>query len=126
MSDKKDNKKNNLLEAKISNLDTLQAVFIMGVGAAKADGKVEDAEIEQLESISAMMGHEKEFVHAFAYFEQFEDSENAIQLAILALKKSAPSAKLAAILLMEAVLAEGGLNKAENDFYNKVVNQILD
>ena len=121
-----ENKKNNKLDAKSSRLDSLQAVYIMGVGAAKADGKVDEAEIEQLESISSMLGHEEQFTHAFEYFDQFQDNDDAIKLAIGALKKSQPAAKLAAILLMEVILAEGDINKAEDLFYQQVVNEIID
>ena len=56
--------------------------------------------------------------------ELFEDNEDAVNLAITALGKATPSAKLAALLLMETVPAEDGVNKEENAFYEKVLGKI--
>lgn len=120
MSDKKKNK----LEAKISRLDSLQAAYVMGICAAKADGKVEDAEIAELESISALLGQEQSLKDAYSYVELFQENDDAISLAITALEKSQPVAKLAAVLLMENVLAHGDINKEEDEFYQRVMSKI--
>ena len=95
-----------------------------GVCAAKADGKVEDAEIAELESISALLGQEQSLKDAYSYVELFQENDDAISLAITALEKSQPVAKLAAVLLMENVLAHGDINKEEDKFYQRVMSKI--
>ena len=121
MSDKK---KGNKIDTKISRLDALQAAYVMGVGAARADGVVEQSELNELTDIAGVLGHEEALDDAFSFMELFEDNEDAVNLAITALEKSTPSAKLAALLLMETVLAEDGVNKEENAFYEKVLGKI--
>ncbi len=121
MSDKK---KGNKIDTKISRLDALQAAYVMGVGAARADGVVELSELNELTDIAGVLGHEEALDDAFSFMELFEDNEDAVNLAITALEKSTPSAKLAALLLMETVLAEDGVNKEENAFYEKVLGKI--
>ena len=121
MSDKK---KGNKIDTKISRLDALQAAYVMGVGAARADGIVEQSELNELTDIAGVLGHEEALDDAFSFMELFEDNEDAVNLAITALEKSTPSAKLAALLLMETVLAEDGVNKEENAFYEKVLGKI--
>ena len=121
MSDKK---KGNKIDTKISRLDALQAAYVMGVGAARADGVVEQSELNELTDIAGVLGHEEALDDAFSFMELFEDNEDAVNLAVTALEKSTPSAKLAALLLMEIVLAEDGVNKEENAFYEKVLSKI--
>lgn len=121
MSDKK---KGNKIDTKISRLDALQAAYVMGVGAARADGVVEQSELNELTDIAGVLGHEEALDDAFSFMELFEDNEDAVNLAITALEKATPSAKLAALLLMETVLAEDGVNKEENAFYEKVLGKI--
>jgi|TARA_A100001035_G_scaffold247350_1_gene216817 hypothetical protein len=121
MSDKK---KGNKIDTKVSRLDALQAAYVMGVGAARADGVVEQSELNELTDIAGVLGHEEALDDAFSFMELFEDNEDAVNLAVTALEKSTPSAKLAALLLMEIVLAEDGVNKEENAFYEKVLSKI--
>ena len=121
MSDKK---KGNKIDTKVSRLDALQAAYVMGVGAARADGVVELSELNELTDIAGVLGHEEALDDAFSFMELFDDNEDAVNLAITALEKATPSAKLAALLLMETVLAEDGVNKEENAFYEKVLGKI--
>ena len=118
------NKKKNKIDAKVSRLDALQAAYVMGVGAARADGIVEQSELNELTDIAGVLGHEEALEDAFSFMELFEDNDSAVNLAITALEKSTPTAKLAALLLMETVLADDGVNKEENKFYEKVLGQI--
>ena len=121
MSDKK---KGNKIDTKVSRLDALQAAYVMGVGAARADGVVEQSELNELTDIAGVLGHEEALDDAFSFMELFEDNEDAVNLAVTALEKSTPSAKLAALLLMEIVLAEDGVNKEENAFYENLLSKI--
>tara|TARA_B100000686_G_C16090620_1_gene618401 strand:- start:134 stop:505 length:372 start_codon:yes stop_codon:yes gene_type:complete len=120
MNDKKKNK----IETKINRLDSLQAAYVMAICAAKADGKVEEAEIEDIHSICELLGHDEALNDAYSYVELFQENDDAINLAITALEKSPPVASLAAIMLMESVLAQNGLNKEENEFYEKVLQRV--
>ena len=118
------NKKKNKIETKINRLDSLQAAYVMAICAAKADGKVEEAEIEDIHSICELLGHDEALNDAYSYVELFQENDDAINLAITALEKSPPVASLAAIMLMESVLAQNGLNKEENEFYEKVLQRV--
>ena len=120
MNDKKKNK----IETTIRRLDSLQAAYVMAICAAKADGKVEDAEIEDIHSISELLGHDEALKDAYSYVELFQENDDAISLAITALEKAPPVASLAAVMLMESVLAQEGFNKEENEFYEKVIGRI--
>ena len=89
MSDKK---KGNKIDTKVSRLDALQAAYVMGVGAARADGVVEQSELNELTDIAGVLGHEEALDDAFSFMELFEDNEDAVNLAVTALEKSTPSA----------------------------------
>mgnify|MGYP001391527861 CR=1 FL=1 len=121
MSKKKGNK---LETSSESYLTELEAVYIMGIGAAKADGKLEDLELTTLKEVSEIFGEEKQLEDAYEYFEAFEESDSAINLAIEALGKNDPSAKVAAVLLMQKVLEIGGMNQAESAFYKRVIDKL--
>ena len=116
--------KKNKIDASIKRLDSLQAAYVMAMCAAKADGKIEDAEIEDITSISNLLGHSDALNDAISYVELFQENDDAISLAITALEKSPPVASLAAVLLMESVLSQNGFNKEESDFYEQVLNRV--
>jgi hypothetical protein len=107
-----------------SYLTELEAVYIMGIGAAKADGKLEDSELATLKEVSEIFGEEKQLENAYEYFEAFEESDSAINLAIEVLGKNDPSAKVAAVLLMQKVLEVGGMNQEESAFYKRVTDKL--
>jgi len=112
------------LETTERHLTPNVAIYVMAIGAARADNVEEESEINAIKEVASVFGHETHYEDASAYFSEFHSNENAIGGAIKVLKDGNPSAKLAAVVFMKYVLGVDGISQEESAFYNKVVDQI--
>ena len=112
------------LETTARHLTPNVAIYVMAIGAARADNVEEESEINAIKEIASVFGHETHYEDASAYFSEFHSNEKAIGGAINVLKEGNPSAKLAAVVFMKYVLGVDGISQEESAFDNKVVDQI--
>lgn len=113
------------LTTKNKTMSDLEAIYIMALGAAKADNVLKDSEIDQIKSISNLFGHAEYFEHAMDYFDAFEDNDSAINGAVQVIKNSTKSSKLAAVIFMKYILQVDGMNEDESKFFLKVSEDLV-
>lgn len=107
-----------------SYMTETEAAFIAALGAARADGIVEQSEHRSLTEIAEITGQGAELAHAEQYFEALKDNDNAMDGALSVLSKGSDVGKLAAATFMKLVLDKDGSNEAENVFFTKAVEHL--
>ena len=112
------------IESEQSRMSAVEAAYIAALGAAKADGIVEESEKLGLEGIASMLGQESALAHAIDYFEALNDNDNAMNGALKVVAEGSQEGKLAAIVFMKYILQKDGMSNAENEFFQKAIGAI--
>ena len=121
MNDKKNRKS---VDASQVMMSPVQAIYIAALGAARADGHVDEAETLGLKAIASLQGQEQELDYALSYYESLKDSENAINGALSVVKEAGESTKLAAIVFMKYILEKSGESEEESNFFENAIKQL--
>lgn len=109
------------VETSQNRMTPIEAVYILALGAARADGVVDDAEILGLKSISDIQGHSQYLDYALSYYEALKDNENAINGALSVIAESGESYKMAAIVFMKYILEKSGESEEESKFFSNAL-----
>jgi len=113
------------LESAELRMTPIEAVYILALGAARADGIVDEAETLGLKSIAAIQGHEKYLEYALSYYEALKDNDAAIDGALAVISDSSESYNMAAIVFMKYILEKSGDSEEESVFFAKVLNKLV-
>jgi CTP synthase (UTP-ammonia lyase) len=120
MSEKNKNK----LDFSQRELTAEGAIYVLAVAAVRADGVIEDEELNAILSIAETLGHNQQVDDAIAYHNELGENDKAMLGAMRVIKGSSESAKVAALALMSYVLEQDDLYESEVEFYDKVVAEL--
>ena len=124
MNDDTDKKDRIAVDVDKKEMTAVEAIYIAALGAAKADGVVDDEENSALEGFASIFSQQEYLRYAEAYFGALKDNEGAINGALKVIAKSDQAHQMAAILYMKYILEKDGVNEAENTFYTNAVKKI--
>jgi hypothetical protein len=118
------NKERKSIKSAQIRMTPIEAVYILALGAARADGVVDEAETLGLQSIAAIQGHEKYLEYALSYYEALKDSDNAINGALAVITEAGESYKMAAVVFMKYILEKSGESEDESAFFSKALTKL--
>ena len=102
------------------------AIYVMAVAAVRADGVIDDDELNVILTIAKNLGHTQQVEDAIAYHTELGENDKAMVGAMKVIKKSSEAAKVGALALMMYVLDQDDLYESEVEFYDKVVAELKD
>jgi hypothetical protein len=116
-----DNNERKPIETSQNRMTPIEAVYILALGAARADGVVDEAETLGLQSIASIQGHEQYLEYALSYYEALKDNDNAINGALNVISESGESYKMASVVFMKYILEKSGESEEESEFFSKAL-----
>jgi len=117
----KEKKKIDIVENKMTQIE---AIYIAALGAAKADGVVDEDEIKSLEEIASFYGHQEHLKHAHNYYMALHDNQSAIDGALKIISQSDDIFKFAAGLFMRYILEKNNITEVESKFFNDALTKL--
>lgn len=118
MTDKKERKP---IESAQNRMTPIEAVYISALGAARADGVVDEAETLGLQSIATIQGHDQYLEYALSYYEALKDNDNAINGALNVISESGEAYKMASVVFMKYILEKSGESEEDSEFFSKAL-----
>lgn len=119
-----DSKERKQIETAQIRMTPIEAVYILALGAARADGVVDKAETLGLQSIAGILGQHQHLEHALSYYDALKDSDGAIDGALSVISESDESYKMSAIVFMKYILEKSGESEEESVFFSRVLSAL--
>lgn len=119
-----DNKERTPVESAQNRMTPIEAVYITALGAARADGVVDEAETLGLQAIASIQGHEQYLEYALSYYEALKGNDNAINGALNVISESGDACKLASVVFMKYILEKSGESEEESEFFSKALARL--